>query len=92
MRWEAQPPTEAQIRALERFGVAAPAVTCKDTSMLMGKMIERSRMKLASVGKLKVLARYGFEDLGVISEKEANGLMDRIKAGNWQQPENWSFA
>ena len=49
-------------------------------------------MKLASVGKLKVLARYGFEDLGVISEKEANGLMDRIKAGNWQQPENWSFA
>lgn len=93
MRWEAQPPTEAQIRALERFGVAASAVTCKGhASMLMGVMIERSRMKLASVGKLKVLARYGFEDLGVISEKEANGLMDRIKAGNWQQPENWSFA
>jgi superfamily II DNA or RNA helicase len=93
MRWEAQPPTEAQIRALERFGVAASAVTCKGhASMLMGKMIERSRMKLASVGKLKVLARYGFEDLGVISEKEANGRMDRIMAGNWQQPENWSFA
>lgn len=93
MRWEAAPPTEGQIRALERFGVAAAAVTCKGhASALIGRMVERSRLRLASVGKLRVLSRYGYEDLGAVSDKEANALMDNLKQNNWSQPERWSFA
>ncbi len=93
MRWESQKATDAQLRALERFGVAPESVTCKGhASMLMGKMVERSKLKLASVGKLRVLSRYGFEHIGAISDKDANALMDRIKTANWNGPENWSFS
>ena len=54
--------------------------------MLMGKMVERSKMHLASIGKLKVLSKYGYQEIGAISDKEANALMDRIKSGNWNGP------
>jgi len=93
MKWEGAPPSPAQLNALARFGIAADAITCKGhASMLMGKMVERSKMHLASIGKLKVLSKYGYQEIGAISDKEANALMDRIKSGNWNGPESWSFA
>jgi len=93
MKWEGAPPSPAQLNALARFGVASDAITCKGhASMLMGKLVERSKMHLASIGKLKVLSKYGYQDIGAISDKEANALMDSIKSSNWNGPENWSFA
>lgn len=93
MRWESAPPTEAQLRALSRFGVAVDQVSCKgQASMLMGKMIQRSKLKLASVGKLQLLSRYGYEDVGAVTTKEADALINRIKQTNWQGPSRWDFS
>jgi hypothetical protein len=93
MKWEAAPASPAQLKALERFGVAAETVKCKGhASKLMGKMIERSRMGLATVGKLRIIAKYGYEGVGVITDKEANAILDNIKRANWNGPESWSFA
>lgn len=92
MKWELEKPTAPQLNALSRFGVMPDAIQCKGhASMLMGKMMERSKLKLASVGKLRVLSRYGYQNIGVISDKEANSLIDRIKQSNWNGPESWSF-
>jgi hypothetical protein len=93
MRWEAAPASPAQLAALERFGVAPETVKCKGhASKLMGKMIERSRMGLATVGKLRIIAKYGYEETGAITDKEANAILDNIKRANWNGPESWSFA
>ena len=93
MKWEAAPASPAQLKALERFGVAAETVKCKGhASKLMGKMIERSRMGLATVGKLRIIAKYGYEGIGVITDREANAILDNIKRANWNGPESWSFA
>lgn len=90
MRWEQDKATEAQLKALERFGIASASVTCKgQASRLLTKMVERSRMKLASLGKLKVLAKYGYDGICGINEKEANVIMESIKGANWNGPEGW---
>ncbi len=92
MRWEQAAATGPQLRALERFGIDPACVTCKGhASMLMTKMVERRKLGLASIGKMKLLSKYGYDSIGAISEKEANQLMDRIKANNWAGPERWAL-
>jgi len=55
-------------------------------------MMGRSRNHMASLGKLRVLAKYGYDEIGTISDKEANRLMDNLNQANWNGPERWSFA
>jgi hypothetical protein len=57
--------------------------------MLIGKMIERRKMNLASLGKIAILAKYGFEDVGGMTDKAANIAIDRIKENRWNGPERW---
>lgn len=93
MKWEQAAATEGQLNALARFGINPESVTCKgQASRLMDKMIQRSRMHLASIGKIRILAKYGYDEIGAISDKEANRLMDNLKQANWNGPERWSFA
>lgn len=93
MKWEEAKATDAQLRALQRFGIAPETVTCKGhASKLMTKLMERSRMHMASIGKLRVLTKYGYGEIGAITDKEANKLMDNLKKANWNGPERWSFA
>lgn len=93
MDWEAKPATPAQLRALERFGVAPESITCKGlASQLMSRMVERSRLHLASVGKLRVLSKYGYQGIDTLSDAQANALIDGIKTSGWNGPEKWSFA
>ena len=84
MQWEERPPSDAQLKALERFGVDPGKVTCKgQASLIMGKMIERSRLKLASMGKVGLLQKHGY-DAGAMSSKDADALINGIKANNWR--------
>ena len=93
MKWEEAQATDPQLRALERFGIAPETVKCKGhASKLLTKMMERSRNHMASLGKLRVLAKYGYDEIGTISDKEANRLMDNLNQANWNGPERWSFA
>lgn len=92
MRWEQAAATEAQLRGLERFGIDAQQVKCKGhASLLMSKMVQRREAGLASVGKIRLLSRYGYDNIGILPDKEANRLVDNIKGANWSGPEKWSF-
>ena len=87
MPWKSAPPTAPQLAALERFGVAPEAVTCKgQASMLMGKLIGRSRAGLASMGKVRLLQRYGY-DAALMPGKVADRVINEIKNNGWRRPE-----
>jgi len=87
MPWEAAEATAAQLKALERFGIAPGSVTCKgQASLLMGKLIARGKSGLASMGKVRLLQRYGY-DAAAMCEKDANRLINQIKANGWRRVE-----
>jgi len=90
MKWERAAMTDGQRACLPRFGINPDLVKCKGhATMLIGKMIERRKMNLASLGKIAILAKYGFEDVGGMTDKAANIAIDRIKENRWNGPERW---
>lgn len=87
MPWEGRPPSPAQLAALERFGIAPDTIRCKgQASLIMGKMIERSRSGLASMGKVRMLSKYGY-DAAMMPSKVADKIINGIKANNWRRAE-----
>lgn len=62
MPWEQAPPSDKQLETLERFGFGAEAIPNKGfASLLLGKVIERSRANLATPKQVNLLKRWGID-------------------------------
>ncbi|MBK1883647.1 DEAD/DEAH box helicase family protein [Luteolibacter pohnpeiensis] len=73
--WEKSPATAAQKKCLERFHIKCP-VSKGEASMLMGRLFDRSKSKLASVGQLLWLHRLGHPSPATATQKEAKAFLD----------------
>ncbi len=92
MPWEEKKASAAQLGAIAKFGLDPAAVTCKgQASMILNKLIGRSRAGLATPGQLALLAKFGYERTGGLTRSEASGIIDQIKARGWTR-ESLSFA
>lgn len=73
-KWEQDPVTDGQRNVLDRFGVKAN--TKGEASLIMGRMFERSRGKLATIKQLQWLIKYNHPSPHTCTQKEATAFLD----------------
>lgn len=72
--WETQQITDKQRSILDRFGIRAD--TKGEAAMIMNRLFDRSRGKLATVKQLRWLVKYGHPSPETCTQKEATAFLD----------------
>jgi superfamily II DNA or RNA helicase len=72
--WEKQAPTQKQIDCLARFKLSCE--TKGEASMVMNRLFDRSRQKLATVAQLRWLVRYGYPEPEKATAADAKKFLD----------------
>lgn len=72
--WERQAVTEKQRQVLDRFGLQCR--TKGEASMVMNRLFDRSKSKLATVKQLQWLVRYGYPNPEAATATEAKAFLD----------------
>jgi superfamily II DNA or RNA helicase len=86
MPWQAAPASEKQIATLARFGFAADRIPNKGfASMLLDRIIRRSKENLASPKQIKLLERFGHRDAGAMTFAQAKAAIDDIAKNGWRR-------
>lgn len=80
-RWGAKEITEAQTRALHRFGIDAAGLDRHQASVLMGTVLHRVRHNLASVGQLRVIKKLGLPIHA--TRAQASAAIELAKSSRW---------
>jgi superfamily II DNA or RNA helicase len=80
-----KPPTEGQVRFLDRYGIDASKTSAGEA----GRLIEQLKGKLTHA-QGKVLARVGFkpDEIRNLSPQHASRLIDECKANGWKRPQS----
>lgn len=73
--WETTKPTEGQRRVLEKFRIKCPP-TKGEATILMNKLFDRSKNKLASVAQVNWLYKYNYPNPECATAKEAKAFLD----------------
>ncbi len=83
--WEAGPPSEKQIQALEKQGINPEEIGCAGkAALLLDKLAKRRGAGLASPRQIRCLEKYGFRHVGEWPLDVANKMIDRIAAAGWK--------
>lgn len=78
--WEGAPPTTGQLEFIRRQGMATEGITSKGlASKIIGRLMTRIQLKLASPAQLEFLHKLGFDDqqCATLTMREASDLLDR---------------
>ena len=75
MGWETKPATQGQRTTLERFHIKCPP-TMGEASMLLDRLFNRSKEKLATVGQVALLQKFRHPDPVTCTAKEAKAFLD----------------
>ncbi len=87
--WEMAPPTEKQLKALEKNDINPEAVDSAGKASLLLERLEKRRTEgLASPKQIRQLEQRGFQDVGMWTREQAKRLIDRIAANGWKTPRN----
>lgn len=85
--WEMEPPSKAQLNALEKAGIYPDEV---DSAGKAAKLLERLEMRreqgLATPKQIRFLERRGFQHVGKWSFEQAKKMINRIAANGWHNP------
>jgi len=85
--WQSKPATDKQLTALEKFGIDSSVVqNVGQASLLMDKLISRSRAGLATPKQIRKLESYGFRHVGEWTKEQASAMMSRIAMNRWIVP------
>lgn len=85
--WEMAPPSEKQVRTLEKLGVFPDQI---DNAGKAAKLLERLDVRrqegLTTPKQIRFLEGKGFRHVGTWEFDKARGLIDRIAANGWRIP------
>ena len=85
--WEMAPPSDKQISALEKFGIATEKIEFKGlASKLLDKCFTRANAKLATVKQMQMLRKWGFQNVNLWSKDDASAIMGLLSKNNWRLP------
>lgn len=85
--WEMMPPTEKQIKALEKFGIFPDDIdSAGKAKVILDKLIKRKELGLATARQIRLLEGRGFQHVGTWSFSAASALISRIAASGWRTP------
>lgn len=86
--WEMAPPSEAQIKTLEKLGILPDEIgNAGKASKLLERLDKRRTEGLTTPKQIRFLEQRGFEHVGTWSFDGAKHLIDRVAANGWRVPE-----
>jgi superfamily II DNA or RNA helicase len=86
--WEMSPPSDAQIKTLEKLGIMPEAIdNAGKASLLLERLDKRRQEGLTTPKQIRFLEQRGFEHVGTWSFETAKHLIDRVAANGWRVPE-----
>ena len=85
--WEMSPPSDAQLKALERYGIFPDEI---DNAGKASKLLDRLNMRrmegLTTPKQIRFLESKGFRHVGTWQFSDAKNMIDRIAANDWRVP------
>lgn len=85
--WEMAPPSEQQIKTLEKLGILPDEIdNAGKASKLLDRLDKRRMEGLTTPKQIRLLERYGFNHVGGWPFDSAKKLIDRIAANGWRVP------
>lgn len=86
--WEMSPPSEKQLRALEKYGIFTEEVgNAGKANLLLNRLNKRQSEGLTTPKQIRFLESRGFKNVGMWSFESASNMIDRIAAYGWRLPE-----
>ena len=87
--WEADKPTDKQLKALENFGIMPDSVSSKGmASQLLSELSFRANLGLATAKQIRFLESRGFQHVGEWHKDDASRLIGWISQHGWAIPAN----
>lgn len=85
--WEMGPPTDKQLKSLEKYGIFPDEVdSAGKAKLLLGRLDKRRESGLATPKQIRLLERYNFQHVGKWMFDDANKMISRIAASGWRAP------
>ena len=85
--WEMAPPTQKQVKALEKCGILPDQIdNAGKAALLLDKIEKRRNAGLTTPKQIRLLERYGFQHVGNWQFETARKLIDRIACNDWRIP------
>ncbi|OAS21161.1 DEAD/DEAH box helicase [Paenibacillus oryzisoli] len=86
--WEMAPPSEAQVKTLEKLGIMPDEVdNAGKASLLLERLDKRRTEGLTTPKQIRFLEQRGFEHVGTWTFDTAKRLIDRVAANGWRIPD-----
>ena len=83
--WEANDPTEKQIKMLEQNGINPTNIRRGQASQIIDRILNRRAAGLATAKQVMCLERFGYRDVGMWTFDQANKKIGELAAVNWQK-------
>lgn len=85
--WEMAPPSDKQIKALEKYGISPDTIdNAGKASMILDRLSKRRDEGLATPRQIRCLEIKGFKHVGMWQFQSAKHMIDRIAANGWRVP------
>ena len=85
--WEMAPPSEKQLKALEKYGIFTDEVgNAGKANILLDRLHKRQSEGLTTPKQIRFLESRGFRNVGMWSFESARSMIDRIAANGWRLP------
>ena len=85
--WEMSPPSEKQLRALEKYGIYTEEVgNAGKANLLLDRLNKRQSEGLTTPKQIRFLESRGFNNVGMWSFESARNMIDRIAVNGWRLP------
>ena len=85
--WEMSPPSEKQLRALEKYGIFPDDIdNAGKAAKILDRLDKRRNEGLTTPKQIRFLESRGFQHVGTWEFEKAKRLIDRIAANDWRIP------
>lgn len=85
--WEMAPPSDKQIKALEKCGIFPDSIdNAGKASMILDRLSKRRDEGLTTPKQIRCLEIKGFKHVGMWQFQSAKHMIDRIAANGWRVP------
>lgn len=85
--WEMGPPSESQIKTLEKLGIFPDEIDCAGkAAKLLDRLTVRRMEGLTTPKQIRFLEQKGFQHVGTWQFESAKKLINRIAANGWRVP------
>lgn len=85
--WEMAPPSNKQIKALEKYGIFPDTIdNAGKASMILDRLSKRRDEGLTTPKQIRFLEGKGFKHVGMWQFQSAKHMIDRIAANGWRVP------